>query len=106
MPKGPKLVTIIHPGDVPDTVTTEADPDLKRLQGIVGGYIQLLPGFNKYNGRKVIWAYCNEEGRLEELPFNQKASQAWARCFRIGTVDYDRAMLFGEIVIIQSVPEV
>ena len=86
-------------------MTTEENPCLERLQKIVGGYIQLIPDFNKYQGRKVIWAYCNEEGRLEKLPFNQKASQAWARCFPIGTIDYDRAMLFGEIVIIQSIDD-
>lgn len=41
---------------------------LKELQGFVGGYIERIP----LTGRTV--AFCNEEGRINSLPFNRMAS--------------------------------
>jgi hypothetical protein len=40
---------------------------LKELQQIVGGYIEKVPGSEPI-------AYCNEEGRLHNLPVNALAS--------------------------------
>ena len=57
-------VIIANPGE--SARVTEIDPGLHSLQAVVGGFIEL-------------WAVdgpahflCNEEGRLEDLPFNRK----------------------------------
>jgi hypothetical protein len=41
---------------------------LQELQTFVGGYIELVPGARPL-------AYCNEDGRRKQLPFNALASQ-------------------------------
>jgi Domain of unknown function (DUF3846) len=41
---------------------------LKELQGFVGGYIELVPYTRPF-------AYCNDEGLLDDLPVNSKASE-------------------------------
>lgn len=51
-------------------------PDLAFLQYAVGGYIELIPFFTKYNGEKGI-AFCNEEGKLHGMIPNLAATQAW-----------------------------
>jgi hypothetical protein len=44
---------------------------LEELQKAVGGSIELVPGTGR---RGKPSAYCNEEGRLDNLPFNFHAS--------------------------------
>ena len=53
-----------------------ADKSLESLQSIVGGYIEAFPlnGFDEFD------FYCNEEGKLEGLPFNP---------IMLGVCDYD-----------------
>ena len=41
---------------------------LEEMQKLVGGYIEAVPGSK-------LLAYCNEEGQLQELPFNKRASE-------------------------------
>lgn len=43
---------------------------LKELQEFVGGYIEYVPGSRPA-------AFCNEEGRLQNLPVNRSASIAF-----------------------------
>lgn len=45
---------------------------LDELQGFVGGNIELIPGTGRAHHPS---AYCNEEGRLDGLPVNAKASE-------------------------------
>lgn len=52
---------------------------LDRLQGLLGGYIETVPYFNRYEGRPCV-AFCNEEGKLARpapLPTNMLASMMW-----------------------------
>lgn len=49
---------------------------LKEVQYIVGGYIQEIPGFDTYAGYQCV-AFCNEEGKIKELPVNFMACKAW-----------------------------
>lgn len=50
--------------------------DLTRFQQAVGGYIETVPYFQTYKGRRC-WALCNEEGKLKGLPVNIKATRLW-----------------------------
>ena len=58
--------------------------ELKELQALVGGYIEAVPNVHPI-------AYCNEEGRLLNLPFNELASQTFGQ------------MLVGDVVQVVSV---
>jgi hypothetical protein len=60
-------------------------PDL--LQKIVGGYIEVVPGFDtiEVNGKIVSCvAFANEEGKLAHLslPHNHTATALWERALR------------------------
>lgn len=59
------------------TETTQmCSAELKELQALVGGLIEQVPHFTKYDGKKCI-AWCNEEGRIKGLPVNPKATSLW-----------------------------
>lgn len=45
---------------------------LEELQKFVGGYIEHVPGSRPL-------AYCNEEGRLKDLPVNAAASEFFSQ---------------------------
>lgn len=49
---------------------------LKELRWIVDGPIEQVPGFDTYAGYKCI-AFCNEEGKIRELPINFMATTMW-----------------------------
>lgn len=101
MKKSKRVTVILSTGAICMTVTDE--PELEQLQKLVGGYIERIPGFKRFNGEPVIWAYCNEDGRGLELPRNLKAEEAWLANFNRADIDLDRGQLRGDVVIIQSV---
>lgn len=70
-------------------------PALEALQGIVGGYIEPVPGFNRFRGFACA-AFCNEEGKLEGLPVNRAATAAWRSA--VGTWPGD--VLVGSVAIV------
>lgn len=50
-------------------------------QGHVGGYIEAIPGFDSVQLGGLVHrcvAFCNETGKLDGLPINVEATQAWA----------------------------
>lgn len=63
-----KRIVILEPGKEPEVAYTPAgqtgDDELRTLQKIVGGYIELC-----LRGTDIVF-YCNEEGHLQGLPFN------------------------------------
>jgi hypothetical protein len=64
------------------------------LNKIVGGSIELVPYFDKYDGDPCV-AFCNENGK--GLPFNKFAHELWEKAFgRTITEDH----LVGSIAII------
>lgn len=69
-------------------------PTLKNLQALVGGYIEVVPGFNEFNKIPCI-ALCDEEGRLKQSSLNNRATIEWARCTK-----YSPTYLVGDIVIL------
>lgn len=53
-----------------------AAPTLEQLQAIVGGYIEAVPLFESFGGSPCV-AFCNEEGKLIGLPYNDLATGLW-----------------------------
>jgi hypothetical protein len=70
-------------------------PTLEEFQAIVGGNIELIPGFVTLGGAVCI-AYCNEEGKLNKLPFNATATALWDEATG-GAFD---DILVGDVVVI------
>lgn len=59
---------------------------LEAYQAVVGGYIELVYGFDKFkiDGQTVpCVVFCNEEGKLYELPPNAAATRAWFKALPI-----------------------
>jgi hypothetical protein len=78
------------------------DPDLSFLQYSVNGYIEPVPHWYTVEiGGQVqsCVAYCNEEGKLNQLPINYTATAAWHKALkRVTKPDGTRAFpngLFG-----------
>ena len=63
------------------------------IQAAVGGYIELVPMFTTFHGEPCV-AWCNEMGKINDLPLNRKATELWAE--QGGTFDY----LLGPILIV------
>lgn len=70
-----RKLTIISPDGNIETKEVKKAP-LPMQQEIVGGYIQMVPGFNRYEGRPCV-ARCNETGRIDGLPLNKTAGELW-----------------------------
>lgn len=67
-------------GTEPRRVEFSKAPTLEEIQAGVGGFIEAVPHFDRMRidgkWRKVA-AYCNEEGKLDELPINKQATMLW-----------------------------
>ena len=69
--------------------------------GVAGGYIQMVPQFGMYQGRKCV-VFCDEEGKLKGYPPNNRATELWAQSlgiqpFRLGDhLVGDIAILLGD----------
>lgn len=80
-PVMPKQAMIIIPprGQIP-LFSLDKAPPLDKLQKAVGGYIEAVPYFNhlEYYGN---WydciAFCNEEGKNQNLEINPLATMSW-----------------------------
>lgn len=79
----------------PKITVMEAEPTLHEMQVAVGGYIEVIPGFTRYNGKKCA-AICNEEGKLKRLEVNVPATELWRE--QCSTTD----VLVGDICIIMG----
>ena len=67
------------------------DFSLKELQGFVNGYIELV--YLTKTGKPSKALICNEEGKLEGLPVNEKATSIWKEYYG------DTDMLVGNCLI-------
>lgn len=94
-----KGTVIIIPADVHKPIEQQefaAPPTLEFLQGSVGGYIELVPYFHKYESHSCA-AFCNEEGKHRKLTYNTRATVLWhAQTASMGNDDY----LVGDVVIL------
>jgi hypothetical protein len=89
-----KLTTIKATGKI-EATDYIAPPGLDALQKAVGGYIEIVPGLITYEGADCV-AFCNEEGKLNGLPFNEKATAAWQEAYGGPLGD----VLLGDVAIV------
>jgi hypothetical protein len=80
-----------------------APPELKTLQKLVGGYIEVVPHFKTLYGKPCV-AYCNEEGKLNGLPINHGATALWAAALGASVKLHD--VLAGTVVVLTGDPEI
>ena len=80
-------------------VAMNKQPTFDFIQQVVGGSIEMVPHFIKYEGRPVTVVYANEEARRTTLKFNTLATQALSSCLDGGPKRY-RPQLFGDILIV------
>lgn len=79
-------------------------PTLKDLQSYVGGYIEIVPYFHDYQGNRVV-VFCNEDGKLDGLLYNQAATEAWHQNPKVAGCDVlvgDVAVCFGDDAFLDS----
>lgn len=72
---------------------------LIHLRAIVGGHIEIVPGWDRITWHGVehgCVAFCNEEGKLKDLPVNEPATALWYHCLGRPTADY----LCGNIAVV------
>lgn len=94
-----ELITIKIDG-TEDRITVDDVPTLDQMQSAVGGYIETVPYFERFEGKPCV-AFCDEEGKLKQKPINEKATMKWAQHFD-GPID---DVLVGDIFIITGTPE-
>lgn len=63
-----------------------APPHISTLRRIVQGHIEVIPYFDCYEGTRCI-AFCNEEGKLHELPLNPYAQIHWLRALGVSNAN-------------------
>ena len=91
----PYLVSIHVDGSIVKKDITGIPP-IEELKTVVGGWLETVPYFTKYNGEPCI-AFCDEEGKLKHKPHNPHAQILWEKAYgRPITEDY----LVGNIVIV------
>jgi hypothetical protein len=83
-----QLALVIKTDGTKEVVLFSEDTFLKRAQGVVGGWIQLVPLHSKG-----IDLYLNEEGKLNGLPQNPIATALWSEDY--GLTDY----IVGDVII-------
>lgn len=91
-------MTVIGTDACEASVLLTAPPTLEQLQAAVGGHIEVVPLFTKYNGAECV-AFCNEEGKLENLAPNLFAQMLWEHAVG-GPIADD--FLVGPIAIIEG----
>lgn len=72
---------------------------LSFLQGVVGGWIESVPTDES------ITIYCNEEGKIDGLPYNPVAMAFWANHDPYGCIENASDYIAGNIVILGPVDD-
>lgn len=98
---------IFRPGkSEPEIVRFTQAPGLDFLQAAVGGYIEVVPHFDNIRHGEVVErcvAFCNEHGKLNRLPVNRAATEAWERAVPTGLrgpLGYWLDFLVGDVVVL------
>ena len=92
-----KNVTVINPGEAGYTTEVQGEPRLEELQRAVGGYIEVVPGFTRFEGKRCI-TYANEDGQVAPvLPFNEVATRLWREQFKTNQ------NIHGAVVIVENI---
>lgn len=69
-------LTVLKPDGTRVETFHDKSPGLEVLQKAVGGYIETIPLFTKFEGRRCT-VYGNEEGKLKRQPVNVAATELW-----------------------------
>lgn len=91
---------IIRPDGTQDKVEIANHLALKTLQDAVGGYLELVPHLTKYNVDGTLHevvAFCNEQGKLQDLPINLAATLIWQLA---AAPNHLRDILVGNVVLL------
>lgn len=78
-------MTVYYPGTPPERrITTYTKPiPLDDIQQAVGGHIEVVPYWDRFNGVHCV-VFCNEEGKLEGLPRNVYMTDKWEAYLKTG----------------------
>jgi Domain of unknown function (DUF3846) len=106
--KNTHTITIIKPDGTRSTVTCNSKTQYAALKTAVGGWIETLPYFNKFEvdgKQKSCVAYCNEEGKLTGLPYNAPARALWLDALKkkdgsLDHIDLTRTRLASNVAIV------
>lgn len=91
--KGSYVITL-HPNGDSD-IEEIKELKLEKAQELVGGLVQVVPRFNKYEGQSCV-VLCDEEGKMKGSPLNNRATLEWQRCTGSLQGDY----IVGTVVIV------
>lgn len=97
------ILTTIHADGSKTVSDSPKSPALDALQKAVGGYIETVPLFTRYEGRPCA-AYCNEDGKVNGLPANKAATALWAAQPQTKGQPLGD-FLVGDVVIVQTKPK-
>lgn len=98
------MLTIKATGELVESQV--APSDLKAMQGAVGGYIESVPYWDRFQHKGAetpCWAICNGEGKIDGLPVNLVATALWwSACPQMKGVDSlagDVALIYGDAAL-------
>lgn len=74
--KGYTVRIPVDPNESAAIIEYDRPVSLKELKAAVGGWIELVPLFESYDDKHCV-AFCNEEGKLNGLPVNTRATKLW-----------------------------
>lgn len=94
-------ITIIRTNGTFDTQHVEDAAPVGALRAAVGGPIESVPYFDRYQGKRCV-AFCHEEGKLEGLPPNYNAQALWREVSALAHVAALGDQLAGDIAIVQG----
>jgi hypothetical protein len=89
-------LTLIPVGGAITLQEVVAPPRLEFLQVWIGGYLEAVPGFTRYEGQPCV-AFCNEDGKRkrmdadgredhDRLPRRPGGNRDWRRRTHVGSV--------------------
>lgn len=97
------LYTIMPSGTINTSMWSGGkSPSLDILQHLVGGYIQIVPGFSSFEvlgEKRRCVVYCDEDGIQKQLRPNPTATKLWVKASPLAARDPDFYMLFGPVVV-------
>ena len=79
----------------PEKQTLTGPLELDALQKIIGGYLERVPMWQRFNGAECV-ALCDEEGKIKEKPVNVAATVEWQRAQSLPVDD----VLVGTVVVL------
>lgn len=78
-------IIVLKPDGSTEVRQLTNEPELETLHEIVGGYIEAVPYFRTIEVNGAVHnciAFCNENGKAQNLPINRYATLAWDQALR------------------------